>query len=752
MLQDVVNELNSTPSLDQWYINLRRDKHRYNAIYECLCSREMLRSPIILDCLRRICRTGKLEIDGNPAGLVFLLFREEEEFRTLAENAWKTKGKSMTSSIFESTLLEFLEGATREAEEADAHSLSRFFGGLSTIVKHVSKEVIMKCISGARSDAIKFAVQRIQLNCPYWASLLRLFNSLMFKLGNEFWDTVAPLSSSAFPDLVFGDQEYQRLIRSTEQGLNGQQQLLELTEWTSTYIATVSPLNKPTSAQPLIRQLLQSDLPPLSRGICLKEGMKVLNSTLSDVQQELGQVEGEANVMIVRHVNQLINEHLGLVAEIAFSTPHFDEKIMEMHMSIAQDAARDAVATVLRLDLRLFECDFSLMSKKKPEKPLYRMTVRSDLWDAVRTGMRVDDPSFVTRVLSELRPIFNFERLRPGDSDPLLAEKKQFNSALGDIEIKVTGILKRLTAFPQSILESVLTIDHEVDEGQPAREVIISCTLLPSQEVSMASEDILLKVFNADTTRDALRSMCQRDLSAALSPINQIGRLLASPKGLFLMMHRWVKFSMTMVEVLCDRFEGVIRKLDDCSDWHKTLLRVFWEVQWRCLATIFKKCRRWATVVDKNLMIEFCRDSMDHAECLFDNFWAFEQALRGNEPQSDGGWKIKLLHDASKALNPLTAILTIQDAHLLQTCQELICKLVKLMAQEEIDVVEKSFYQNMKNTLYPQSLPGFDPAAPPVTNLTEVQRGELSASISLLRTDFVPGQYQISPSKRTYFH
>lgn len=665
----------------------------------------------------------------------------------MAELSWKAIGFNLKPQAFESHMLEALEESVRKADsETVAEKLVPFWAGLATIVKSVNKEVITKCICGARYDPIKMAVSRISLRAPYLHSLLRFYEALMTKLGGEIWDVVSPLTSSTFADILLADDKYSDLLRAIPQDRSGELRIVDLTKWMSSLVGSIRPLQRPTSATPLLRQLFKvKSLPPLSRGICWKEGMKVLSITLSGVHSQSSTLEGEADRIILRQANELFNEHLELVIHVATSSAEFGDELMALHMETARNAAITALISALKLDIKVVSTDFAMLSKKKPELPVTETTIRGRLWDYACDKFPRDNVDFGCHMLPVLQDLVGLEKVYISslDQDDLGKRKEKFNEVIDNLQGQLLRIFGALSHFSSDNLRQILSKDT-------AQFIFFAGMISSVDKVSFAAEDSILQAFSVEDKNEALRAMLKDDFRVTLTALSDLGRFLLK-LGLFSMMPKMIKFSSTVLDVLCDRYDGIIVK-QDLEDWQKTLLKIYWDIQWRWLSVIFKKVRRWAFVVDKDIVIEFTRDAMDYAEKLFDQYWTFEQALRANMSeievkqgvQRDFSWGVRLLQGASGSLLSLSVILTIQDPHLLSTCQALMCKMLKLLDQQGVEVTDELYFTTMRKYLYPQTFPDYDPKNSPSTNLSEVQKAELSVAVSKIRADFVPPEGRLS--------
>lgn len=742
ILKDAARDIKKAPSLDSWYERFLLNRAQRNAVYECFCSPEVLRNGELRSYFTEICKTGKVTVEGPARGLITFLSGQEEPFRTVVELSWKIIGPNFKPQQFESHMLDALEESVRKAEtEASPEKLVPFWAGMATIVKNVSKEVITKTICGAKHDPIKLAMNHISLRVPYLHSLLRFYESLMTKLGGEIWDVVSPLTSSTFADILLVEDKYSELLRNVPQDEGGEVQIMDLTKWMSSFVGSIRPLQRPTSATPLLRQLFKEhNLPPLSRGICWKEGMKVLSLTLSGVHSQSSTLEGEADRIILRQTNELFNEHLNIVIQVATSSTEYEDARMGSHMKMARDAAVEALISALRLDIKVVMTDHASLTKKKPELPITETTIRDQLWSSVSERFPRDNIHFGRQILPVLQELALLDKVHINslDEDGLKKKKIKFNEVMTSLQGRLHEFFNSLSHFKPYNINQIVSEDS-------AQLTFFTGIISSVNEVSFAAEDSLLQAYGVEDKSEALRAMLKADFRVTITALSNLGRQLQKLTT-FSLMPKMIDFSSRVLEVLCDRYDGVIVK-QSLEEWQKTTLRIYWDLQWRWLGNIFRRVRRWAFSVDKEVMIEFTRNAMDYADNLFDRFWTFEQALRANMSELDVrpgvnrdiSWGVKLLQDASRTLLSLTVILTIQDPHLLSTCQVLMCKILKLLDQQGVEIAE-DYFKAMRRYIYPQILPEYDPSGTPMTNLSEVQKAELSVAVTKIRPDFVPDE------------
>lgn len=748
---EAASKLAMATSVDAWFDQYRNAPIWRNAIYECFCNPSMLTPGSDLEIhVRKICGTGKVTIPGPAAALVSFLFSPHPELSGVAKASWPLQGPAIEPKIYDDILVQPLEAAVRYFESRQpykAKEMGIFLRNLCLMTQHLDSEVILSCLSGAQKDPIKTAIGTLRPEFPCWTPFLRLMRTLMIKLGRGVWEVISPLTLSGFSDVVFKDAHFSQLLNSPmPPGTVGEQHLLDLTEWMSAYIESIEPLSRSQQASVLLEKVLDASWPPLSKCLTMKEGMKILLAMVKGAEESV-----KSHNMLVRQAFETAMKYLSMVSEVAFSNTLYEDPLMEKHMSSAKLTAQEVIQAVLKLGIQFLACDFKILSRKDTDpNVLYDIGIPATLWQAVSRGIFSDgSANFCTKTIESLDGLTGIDLIYPTLSnqtvDPHRSAKEKFNTLYHAMDTPITDLLGGLSRCSIDTLEYVWA-------KTTSCSVLFSMLASRSKPVSMAAEDVLLAAFKTEDKADALRIMFVKDYDTTIAAVVTTCRRITDSSS-FGMMPGWINISMDLLDVLCDKTQGIIRGKEFEPD-QRTNVRLFWYAEWRCLGTVFRKSRKWAINEDRNLMVEFLRNSMDCAKALFNNFWTFEQALKGdNEENSDteADWTDRLLQDASKSLAPFTTILSIQDGHLLKTCQELMVDILGLLDQKlrgpkRDEIANDPFFINLKKCLYPQTFPEYDSRTAIPTDLTEVQKTELSVAASKFIPDFAPARSSYHPS------
>src|SRR4030095_15647703 len=150
---------------------------------------------------------------------------------------------------------------------------------------------------------------------------------------------------------------------------------------------------------------------------------------------------------------------------------------------------------------------------------------------------------------------------------------------------------------------------------------------------------------------------------------------------------RMIKTGTDILDVLCDSQAGIlrIRKLADRKEIFS--LQKLWEYQWQALTTIFDQTETWHLMgIDKAVMLEFCRDSIQFADLLFDQFAVFASAISDADPPQAKSARENLLRSPAMTMNGMVKWLRLKDEYLATTLVGLVTKLLRRLGELDVTV------------------------------------------------------------------
>ncbi|KAK0257820.1 hypothetical protein B0A54_10861 [Friedmanniomyces endolithicus] len=149
-----------------------------------------------------------------------------------------------------------------------------------------------------------------------------------------------------------------------------------------------------------------------------------------------------------------------------------------------------------------------------------------------------------------------------------------------------------------------------------------------------------------------------------------------------------------ILSCLCDSQDGLLRSRSADVDFQA--LEQFWEATWTALDTIFLLTEQWSNMgFEKQMLQDFCRETMDFAEYAFDQFSVIATTLRGAaQAHRSGGSREevgrKLLGFPAKAFSNATKWLRLRDEYLVLKAVSLTCKMLGRLQEVGIRVEGKA--------------------------------------------------------------
>ncbi|KMP02865.1 DNA-binding protein SMUBP-2 [Coccidioides immitis RMSCC 2394] len=203
-----------------------------------------------------------------------------------------------------------------------------------------------------------------------------------------------------------------------------------------------------------------------------------------------------------------------------------------------------------------------------------------------------------------------------------------------------------------------------------------------------AAIDLIKTVSGQSGRREAISHLFQAFWTSTLYAFGWSYRRIAKMKT-FASAPRMVKTGTDIIDVLCDSQTGILRSRKLADDAETASLQKLWEYQWVGLTTIFNQTEAWhRTGVDRTTMMEFCRDTMQFADLLFDQFPIFVTAIvESNSSISKSASEI-LLKAPTKTMSGMVKWLRLKDEYLATTLGGLVVKLLRRLGELNVELPE----------------------------------------------------------------
>lgn len=153
---------------------------------------------------------------------------------------------------------------------------------------------------------------------------------------------------------------------------------------------------------------------------------------------------------------------------------------------------------------------------------------------------------------------------------------------------------------------------------------------------------------------------------------------------------RMIHTGTDIVDTLCDTESGILRtrKLTDRRE--ALALQRLWEYQWQALTTIFDETEAWhLRGNDKSVMLEFCRDTIQFADLLFDQYSVFASAIVGVDLGQEKSARENLLKSPTATMSGMVKWLRLKDEYLATTLIGLVAKLLRRLGELNVTTVKE---------------------------------------------------------------
>lgn len=630
----------------------------------------------------------RLKMTAYVPAMTAFLFSDNQDRYDWAYTTWIKFNKPMIKADFEWAVQDFLLEAMERVQihNLDVSFLPAFWSGARVIVKQLDKDLITHSLRALDVDICKLALEHLQIDSEGFPDLLGTLHMLLSKSPNDFWDAMGTISPVTVVEQIFNAPSLERLLRAA--GQNGPHDLdVDALSWVEPLLQSLKPINQSPACRALLHQLfgrLQGDkYTTYAKDHFRQMGLRVLDITLRSLlnTQASNSPISEATVSeVLEMVEQQIPKIAAGVRSLKTSLKH--EKEARLGLQIVQHA--------VSLDCKVLVVDFERLtsnSSQQQQKARLNATQSDALWRTLTKSITKDDVNLAARALLGCRELTGLEPFVVKPSSALQPDQKQFNETFKKTSDHVRDLLQKLSDFSEVHLQDLFNI--------PTNASAIFATLFSSnQEIHDASLEVLKAAASATGRREALEFALKRYFSNTLSMSSNYLLRIAQFK-VFAPMSRGLKLCGDMVDVLCNPQDGILRTRT-LSLEESRAVEGFWTSMWQVLTVIFNHTEAWSRAGhSKDLLKDFCQETMQFADGLFQNYAIFRTALRQAdvaEKQSTAKIGLRLLDHPKNASKGIIIWLRLRDEYLINKSVSLVCMLLTRLKEEAIELASQTLF------------------------------------------------------------
>ncbi|KAF2851039.1 tRNA-splicing endonuclease-like protein [Plenodomus tracheiphilus IPT5] len=619
-----------------------------------------------------------------PAMTRFLFCKNARRLKWATES-WSTFKRNILKSEFEWAVRDHLVSVMMKVQmnNLDLSLVPLFWNGARLIMSRMDRDLITDCIRGLDGDFYRLMLDHLSLKSEGFLDLIATMKQLLETSPVDYWDgmnAVTPSIATVVEQVFNSPTLNQLLLASTETDEQTMNNLHAAFSWIPSFLATIKESHLGPAIRPFGHALFerfQSDrYSHAARTLCFKEGLKVLDYAFRKMGQgkSIDKFVGQPTVngmldMLSRHIHVLV------LSLKRFKNESKYQEDMQLSLSVIQHA--------FQLEAQSLIVERQLISAKQPSPT--ETPPSSPVWKIVLKAIDSQSLELATQLLIAGRSLIGLEplQMKPG-VDKVPATVRHFNNRFELLSQSITDVVDRLSEFDPAQLQALF-------EKQSAASAIVSL-LFSSTEGTRNSAIELLKVISLEEERsDALQHILRvhyRNITQGISDsIRQVRH-----KKAFAPAPSMIRMCSEVIEAMCNSQNGILRARELTSEDAGVTMNL-WRNLWDSLTMIFATTEAWSNLgfYEKTMMMDFCRNTMEFADLLFDQCSIFATALKGTTTDEEGGSsKTALLRELlalpANAMDGLVKWLRLRDEFLSSKSTTLISKLLDRLHAVSIEV------------------------------------------------------------------
>ncbi|PGH11387.1 hypothetical protein AJ79_04888 [Helicocarpus griseus UAMH5409] len=655
------------------------DRAALLSIFEAMSSKAMLNEEEILRAhfnepfnLVQSNRTLKMP-EYIPATTQFL-FDEDPQRQRWAFTSWARMKGPPTTATFDWAVKEPLLAALRRAscQPLQPELIQRLWAGVHSIVNRLDKEQITHNLRALEIDPCRLSVDHLAVPTPGLRSLLNTIQLFLQKAPGDFWDAMQTISPQAIVEQIFYNPQYDAFLLEShdDDAFEKPSPLRDALSWIEPFMASLKGTHQPQACRALVFQLLNrlqdKKFPAISRYMCFRIGLSVLVSTLRTFTDNES-ARGSVARVVLSDTLEVISDNIN----------HFLEPTefpIEGSKKVIAGLSVDVIRNALALECQSLKSDYEVILRQKSMAHGVS-TYSAKIWDSVVQHLDENNLGLSNAALMGILPLVGLEKFpTKGENNK---EKTHFNVIYGHLTHLACQILERLADFKPEHLDDLF-------KSQDTNGSLISALFSADLNTYQAAVDLIKAISGQSGRKEAISHLLQSFCATTMYGFSFSFRRISNMKT-FASAPRMLKTGTDVIDVLCDSETGILRTRKLVDKVEAISLQKLWLHQWQALTTIFQETEKWHLMGnDRTVMLEFCRDSIQYADLLFDQFTIFASSIADFEPSESKAIKENLIKAPAMTMDSMVKWLRLKDDFLASTIVNIVAKLLRRMGELEV--------------------------------------------------------------------
>lgn len=710
----------------------RKDNTILLALYEALCCVDYHKSEAELALhfnyvFTQIQTRKVLRIKDTLPAMARFLFQKDTVRLRFATNAWQKIDDSLTPDSFDWVIHDVLSEVIQSLSDGTATlgDKQRFWQGFLLILEKMDKNLITHSLRGmeVQPDVYHLGFQHLSTDSAEVAELvMEAYCQLLQRAPKDFWAAMSDASPTVVADRIFQSPGFEKIL-ADEQSLQTYEKCPAIS-WIPDFMQSLAPIHQYDACRTLLQTLLgriagdkTKRYSEEAKLTCCRAGLEALRITLDTFNSADYKINPSTSLLVINDILGLVDENKVIIvgcADLADSGVA-QLKLKELGLQVICDA--------LTLDCKAMAAEFTALQKGT----VIQRGARSHsqpIWQAVLDIFRPGDLDLAKSILDSTFSLAGLEEMLPAskkNKSNMPKDHIQYNIDFRQLMDNISKVFQRLSDFKPSDLAqlyqnpqtarplfgALLSADQDVYEATVEVVKSMACHLSKQEAISELVDQAFVPMLNA--------------LTLATTRVTQHKTFAPTPN--------LIKTGQEVLRALSES-TGILRTRSFSTPEHNAIM-AWWKHQWRALDMIFSSIEAWAPRVDKDTQFlqDFCRDGMEYAEALFDEYSVFASALEDAFPTDSEETSTKsksatpainrILEVVCKNVNGLTGLLRLRDPYLISVITSLLAKLLRSLGEYDLEIDEYAA-DFISSACKRESEKGFK-----ITKLTSQQKAEL---------------------------
>lgn len=671
------------------------DETSESALFEALSCDAFLQHPDFVKThlekpMTLVQTNRKFHLTSYVPAATYFLFDPDPSRCIWAMQIWSKIRVKMSKDDFNFAVRDPLAKQMRAIAESntDILEIQRFWCGMHLIVDRLDKDLVTHCLLALDVDICRMSLEHLQFATPALRFVLRTIQGLLEVAPQTFWDSMGAIPPTTVIEQIFNNAQYDRYMMEAQKGEDyANSPLKDMLTWIEPFMTSLQPSQKVQACRSLSFQLFDRLQEPRfashARVTCKKTGLLLLQRTLSscnrteDVLSQIGR-------MIATECLEVVGSYIQRVMAM-IALPEGDPSRQTL-----EKTALDTIEAALALECKALRTDQETL-KLENKLPTGFSSYAPAIWDAVLHRLDRSNLRVAAAALSGVTNLTGLEEFHTNRSDTS-KERAEFNATLRHLTQLICQMLEQINDSSPADLDTLF--------GQArTRTALVALLFSPHPGIYEAGVSLIKTISSEVARREAIGHLLRSFFDTTLNSFSEALGRIAENKT-WASCPRMLKTLEDALDILSNSQNGLLRTRALASAVESHAVRHFWEKQWDALKVIYEMTEEWGRqkVSDNDTLKEFCRDTMQLSDRLFDQYNVFASALTAcrdfrqdevHKGAMGGSGEYELLNHPAKTMQSMVKWLRLRDPYLASTSASLTQKVLDRLSDAKMKLGER---------------------------------------------------------------